>query len=557
MTKISLSLSLSLSLTHTLCSRGAKSLSISLSVYPYVIPPPFFFILLFCSPIFLSLSLWFLEFKLTFTLPFLSYKKKKRVLMDSGNSGSLQSSSGDEEFDSRADAISAAAIRNNQRGAPTHIGPISNQPPPPPLSSAMFDPLSSSFFDPMSRPPQQQLPFHHHSNNSNSLLNLDMAAWSKTLRSDPNCTEINTNSALLPSSSSLQSLFVAHQGQLQNPAAVPIPPPVVVPENSTSATNTPTRAAAAAPDHQPQPHAPRNPKKRSRASRRAPTTVLTTDTTNFRAMVQEFTGIPAPPFTASSPFPRARVLDLYGTPSSMRSNHHPLDSSGTSQPSYLRRPFPQKVQLPPPPFLASSSSSSSSSVIDHHHHHHAIVSSNANNLTSGLSPPNATASPLFNYQLSPQSSSLFNVPNPIFTSLLQSNPAKASPLEIPSNDSRLKISFLDDFGLGHGGSVNPTTTTATTTTTLSGLPGLISTDQTVPRNNSNENPPSISWGNGIGAIHENDRECQVVRNASHGKLNFSTSTSGFPSDKGSDNAAAAGGGGRGEGMMESWICSSD
>ncbi|KAK7351178.1 hypothetical protein VNO77_10432 [Canavalia gladiata] len=44
----------------------------------------------------------------------------------------------------------------------------------------------------------------------------------------------------------------------------------------------------------------KNSKKRSRASRRAPTTVLTTDTTNFRSMVQEFTGIPAPPFSPSS-----------------------------------------------------------------------------------------------------------------------------------------------------------------------------------------------------------------------------------------------------------------
>ncbi|XP_006658836.1 calmodulin-binding protein 25-like [Oryza brachyantha] len=36
-------------------------------------------------------------------------------------------------------------------------------------------------------------------------------------------------------------------------------------------------------------------RKRPRASRRPPTTVLTTDASNFRAMVQEFTGFPAPP----------------------------------------------------------------------------------------------------------------------------------------------------------------------------------------------------------------------------------------------------------------------
>nr|XP_043613562.1 VQ motif-containing protein 22-like [Erigeron canadensis] len=35
---------------------------------------------------------------------------------------------------------------------------------------------------------------------------------------------------------------------------------------------------------------PNNPRRRSRASRRTPTTLLNTDTTNFRAMVQRFTG---------------------------------------------------------------------------------------------------------------------------------------------------------------------------------------------------------------------------------------------------------------------------
>ncbi|CAM8942931.1 unnamed protein product [Rhodiola kirilowii] len=53
-------------------------------------------------------------------------------------------------------------------------------------------------------------------------------------------------------------------------------------------------------------------KKRSRASRKTPTTVLTTDTTNFRAMVQEFTGIPTPPFGPSALFP-AKKFDLFGT----------------------------------------------------------------------------------------------------------------------------------------------------------------------------------------------------------------------------------------------------
>uniref|UniRef100_UPI001CB9C843 VQ motif-containing protein 22-like n=1 Tax=Erigeron canadensis TaxID=72917 RepID=UPI001CB9C843 len=73
----------------------------------------------------------------------------------------------------------------------------------------------------------------------------------------------------------------------------------------------------------------KNPKKRSRASRKAPTTVLTTDTSNFRAMVQEFTGIPAPPFIttpSSSPLFPPRLssninsFDLFSRPSFLPSS---------------------------------------------------------------------------------------------------------------------------------------------------------------------------------------------------------------------------------------------
>lgn len=56
----------------------------------------------------------------------------------------------------------------------------------------------------------------------------------------------------------------------------------------------------------------KTPKKRTRASRRAPTTVLTTDTSNFRQMVQEFTGIPNSPFaTSSSSSPYTRRSDFF------------------------------------------------------------------------------------------------------------------------------------------------------------------------------------------------------------------------------------------------------
>ncbi|KAB2031106.1 hypothetical protein ES319_D05G281900v1 [Gossypium barbadense] len=67
----------------------------------------------------------------------------------------------------------------------------------------------------------------------------------------------------------------------------------------------------------------KNPKKRTRASRKAPTTVLTTDPTNFRAMVQEYTGIPTPP--GSSSF--SRKLDIFGSGSSAQILQPPLQPS--------------------------------------------------------------------------------------------------------------------------------------------------------------------------------------------------------------------------------------
>ncbi|KAK9073024.1 hypothetical protein SSX86_007346 [Deinandra increscens subsp. villosa] len=70
----------------------------------------------------------------------------------------------------------------------------------------------------------------------------------------------------------------------------------------------------------------KNLKKRTRASRRPPTTVLTTDTANFRQMVQEFTGIPTPPFSA----PFSRRLDVYG--------------GGGRGPLYPIIPAPQKIE---------------------------------------------------------------------------------------------------------------------------------------------------------------------------------------------------------------------
>lgn len=459
--------------------------------------------------------------------------------MDSGNSGSFQSSSGDEEFDSRpADSISAIMNNNNKRRAIQGIqaNPLSK---PSQINTLNFDPLSN-YMDVISRPPP---PGGVHT--PNPLLNFD-TSWSKTLRSAPNSTaDHHQNPDMISSSSNIPSFFgsFATTTTTSPSPAISINPAVAENNNtstSASATNTPRPAS----DQSNPGHVVRNPKKRSRASRRAPTTVLTTDTTNFRAMVQEFTGIPAPPFT-SSPFSRAAPrLDLYGTsPSGLRSN--PLDSS--QPPSYLRRPFPQKVQLPPPApppslsFLACTLSSSTSSpllnstsMVDLDH---------ANNITS----TSTAAAAALNFQLPTQTSApnLFtNLPSHLILSsaLLQSKfpPANPSPnigLEIPSKETHLKVggTILDQFG-----HVN--------TSALSGLPGLISSDQTTPRNSDN-NP--LHW-DGNGNLNLSSR----MNAATNGKMNFSSSNpSNFHGDKGMDNVTIAAS--RGEGMMESWICSSD
>ncbi|CAA0398035.1 unnamed protein product [Arabidopsis thaliana] len=87
-------------------------------------------------------------------------------------------------------------------------------------------------------------------------------------------------------------------------------------------------------------------KKRSRASRRAPTTVLTTDTSNFRAMVQEFTGIPAPPLFNNNSIVNTTRLNTFLGLSSSSSNTYNTNN-------LLLRPFAQKL-TPATPLLSGS-----------------------------------------------------------------------------------------------------------------------------------------------------------------------------------------------------------
>ncbi|XP_043719003.1 uncharacterized protein DDB_G0271670-like [Telopea speciosissima] len=384
--------------------------------------------------------------------------------MDSCNSGSLQSSSGgDEEYDSRNESISAFL---NPAGHVSSISNPSHHHHLPPhhhhqthlsssSSSALFEPNLSNYLDAFSRSPPPV------SNTPNSMLNFDMV-WPRGLRSEPTCTEFPTG-GLMSSSSQTQTQPVpgGRVGPFHGSSSMPMPlHPLPPPENGSRPSGSSDQTA---------PNPVRNSKKRSRASRRAPTTVLTTDTSNFRAMVQEFTGIPAPPFPAS-PFPRSR-LDLFSTASTtMRSSHH-LDPS---PPSYLLRPFAQKFH--PPSFASSAStttSSSSSSIVD-------VINASAAaaNTTSGGGAPILTASGSSNASnsdlgLTKQTQNLLNMQNPILTfqSLLQSTgpsppgqppryPLANGPvfgtksqesLPIPSNDSsqlRMGTTVMENFTIG-------------------------------------------------------------------------------------------------------------
>lgn len=427
--------------------------------------------------------------------------------MDSGNnSASLQSSSGgggggggDEEYDSRgSDSFSSAFHTQN---------------------SSMFDPFAN-YFNPIPRPHPHPPPppSHNYTAAANSLFNLD-TDWSKTLRSDHNHPMLLPSSDK-PSSSNNSLSFEFGTTGVSFPAEHGVGNVNVT---TSSTTATPGTAAAVVP---PADQPARNPKKRSRASRRAPTTVLTTDTTNFRAMVQEFTGIPAPPFT-SSYFPPRNRFDMFASApnSSIRS---PAPFNISQPPNYLRRPFPQKIQ--PPPFLSPSSSSSSSSSS-------LMLSCLANNIASASSTTTSASTSIIDYQLSSelgllkpqlpsgggvansvtQSSTLFSTVqhNSILTSLLQSSlkyPLGSKDQEqlfqMPSNSSQLKIgSVLEEYSVNsaqHGH-------------LLCGLPNLISPEQAASSRNDNS----------------------IAAN--------------FHGDKVQETVTSRGG----EGMMESWICSSD
>uniref|UniRef100_A0A5B6YS58 VQ domain-containing protein n=1 Tax=Davidia involucrata TaxID=16924 RepID=A0A5B6YS58_DAVIN len=390
--------------------------------------------------------------------------------MDSGNSGSMQSSStgGDEEYDSRTESISPLLNPS------AHFGSISNQQLSHHHPSTLLDSPSQYNLAAFSQSP------------ANSLYNLDLV-WPRGLRSDPNYTDLGNITGL--SSSSTQSLLGAptpSQGMFPSSSSMPLRS-----VDGNGGRATPPQAVV------------KNSKKRTRASRRAPTTVLTTDTSNFRQMVQEFTGIPAAPFSAS---PYSRRLDLFGSGSAMRSGH--------LEPLYPLRPSVQKAQ-PSPPFVSSSSFNIAS------------TSLNSNNYQL----PSSDHLGLLPKQ--PQ-----NMQNPIlpFQSLLQS-PSFKYPL--PAFGS--KSQSLDDQ-LGH-----------VTTANLGVFPNHGSTTEARRDNNvitrwrdEEASGRQVQLGSFDGNNGINSQQ-----HVGGYKLNCSASTPDFHTDKGLENVSTS----RGEGTVDSWnVC---
>ncbi|XP_058754033.1 VQ motif-containing protein 22-like [Vicia villosa] len=100
------------------------------------------------------------------------------------------------------------------------------------------------------------------------------------------------------------------------PATTLPPPETINPTSPTSATNLGPDGRVSKPI-----------RRRSRASRRTPTTLLNTDTTNFRAMVQQFTGGPIAPFAASASSASTNFSTLagLGLGPGPRASSHPMN----------------------------------------------------------------------------------------------------------------------------------------------------------------------------------------------------------------------------------------
>ncbi|KAE9595951.1 hypothetical protein Lal_00030755 [Lupinus albus] len=402
--------------------------------------------------------------------------------MDSGNSGSI-SSSGDEEYYSRVDhtTLLPSNILNHSltqfAKSSSFVSSLQHQIHH--NNPSLFD-LSSSYLHSLSQPQPNT--------NPNSFLNLDTTtnSTSQGKRSEPNCT----NPANLQGFN--QGLFPPPHGLGHDDN-----------NNARLVSSAPTNNAVV-----------RNSKKRTRASRRTPTTVLTTDTSNFRAMVQEFTGIPAPPFSGSSSYSRTRRLDLLtGSSSSLRATaSHYLD---TTPSFYPLRPSPQKPHHQQNPFPSTFLHHNNNNMVD------AIAFSITNNNSNSI-----------NYQLPPDLGLPYhhNHSHNIIQSMQQNHLFQTfhqtPPLHPLGNhglsvfgaksQASLSVQSLDELGMSNNADI----------VGAYGVSG-----------------PQVSSDHGNGDRRE---------------LNFSTpsaASSRLNHEKNLENNSSASN--RGEGNVDSWICSSD
>lgn len=460
--------------------------------------------------------------------------------MDSGNSGSIQSSSGgDEEYDdSRGESISTFLINSNNNSL-AHFGSIAshNNNNPPFLSHHQQNPNNTFFDTAASLFPQSSNPQF----NTNDLI--WSSSSSRALRSDHNFNNFTSSSTAAASG----QLFHHHN---QNPFSGSGSGSLQAMQPSIEATNVVRASSSAQPDQQP--NVAKNPKKRTRASRRAPTTVLTTDTTNFRQMVQEFTGIPTAPFTGS---PYTRRLDLFSTAGSgMRTGH--LDSLG---PLYPLRPSAQKVQVSPFMSQLSSSPASSSSLLSSSMIDALMPGNNSNNNNSivGVGTTSGSTSTSTNFQLGSnhlgiqkQPQNLFNMQNQIL-----SFNAGASIFNTKStgggSSNTINVPSLDELGISHEQQVSA---------------NLISAFQGGNNNNNNVTSQARNDGNNLSRLwrnnnnHDGGQENQRLRSfdgnnsnaGNYNKLNSgNSSTSEFHPEinKGLENVCSTG-----EGPVSSWTC---
>ncbi|KAJ6405190.1 hypothetical protein OIU84_013210 [Salix udensis] len=415
--------------------------------------------------------------------------------MDSGNSGSMQSSSGGgEEYDSRPESLPAFLNPSTHH----NFGPslLSHHQP-----VTMFDPAPSLF--------------HAFSQSQPN----PIMVQSRGLGSDPNCNDLGMN---FPDSlSSSQSAVSGVQGSRQ-----------ALPSSKHLRSVHDDGVRSSSPSDQTHGIA-RNPKKRTRASRRAPTTVLTTDTSNFRQMVQEFTGIPAPPFSGS---PFTRRLDLFGPGSGLRSGH--LETMGSLYPP---RPTAQKVHHQQTPFLSSSFPSLfNNNIVDATNIASTSTAANNNNTISTAATSTFNPSSV-NYQLPAdiglhkQTQNLLNMQNHMLSihPLLHPPPPLQPLPNVPGLGANSRASFplpsLEELGVGHG--------------YVNGLTGHVTTEEMRLSNDGSQD-------HNLRSMNGNYGNMQRVNSC---KLNYSSATPDFHHEKGLENVSSR----ATEGTVDSWICPSE